>query len=478
MNNPRVWCIAVMTVVTLALSHPLIRNHSLFAQDARLASVNAADFGAKGDGVTDDSPAIQAAVNAAESRHGGSIFVPAGTYYMDRTILIGDHVELFGAGLSTIFRRGDNPTAVPEYQDCGSARPPTSRHRQLFHNRNYNCENVGIHLHDFAIDGSAITSVPNSVMIAFSGIKETVLERIQIRDAPQDAIFLRNGGVGTIVQNVTIIGHDRLWGNGSGINVEMHKEGLDQGKPTLIDNTIVTNSPNFCTGNLAAPCSHASECGGFQPNTCGLGASTSAAIALTWVDGPNPASALIQGNTILVANGHYGILCNGCADAEITGNNIKAAEPAGDSSRVITRTFTGIMTNSPPGRFARNLEVTKNTVDGSGDPDDGCAILMSGDPGARSQALTISGNTIQHKNVYPKHAALEVRGWTGFQINSNVLRNINGVPLILGTGGWVTRMGGVEQNDFSSLDLTEGRAIQVRAATELTISGNNYRQGK
>jgi hypothetical protein len=482
MKKPRVWYIAVVIVVILALFRPPFRKHNLFAQDARSkkpnASVNAADFGAKGDGVTDDSPAIQAAVDAVESHHGGSIFVPAGTYFMDRTVLIGDHVELFGAGLSTIFRRGDSPTPVPEYRDCDSTRPPTSRHRQVFHNRNYNCANVGIHLHDFAIDGSALTSVPNSVMIAFSGIKGTVIERIHIRDAPQDAIFLKNGGVGTIVQNVTIIGHDRLWGNGSGINVEMHKEGNNQGRPILRDNTIITTSPNFCTANLAAPCSHAAECSRFSPNTCGLGASTSAAIGLTWVDGPHPASALIQGNTILVANGHYGIFCNGCVDAEITGNNIKAAEPAGDSARGVTRVFTGILANSPPGRFARNLQVTKNTVEGSGDPDDGCAILMSGDPEGWSQTLTISGNTIQHKNVDPKHAAVEVRGWTGFHIDSNVFSNVNGVPLVLGSLGWTTRVGSMAQNDFSSLDLTEARAIQVRSATELKVSGNKYRQGK
>jgi len=165
-------------------------------------------------------------------------------------------------------------------------------------------------------------------------------------------------------------------------------------------------------------------------------------------------------------------------DTEITGNNIKAAEPAGDSARGGTRVFTGIIANSPPGRFARNLQVTKNTVDGSGDPDDGRAILMSGDPEARSQTLTISGNTIQRKNVDPKYAAVEVRGWTGFHIDFNVFSNINGAPLVLGSPGWTTRRGSVTQNDFSSLDLTEDRAIQVRSTTESKVSGNRYRQSK
>ena len=41
------------------------------------------DFGAKGDGVTDDRAAIQAAINQLESRGGGILTVPAGTYLLN-----------------------------------------------------------------------------------------------------------------------------------------------------------------------------------------------------------------------------------------------------------------------------------------------------------------------------------------------------------------------------------------------------------
>src|SRR5688500_6639486 len=40
--------------------------------------INVADFGAKGDGVTDDTAAIQAAINSAEN--GGIIEIPRGTF--------------------------------------------------------------------------------------------------------------------------------------------------------------------------------------------------------------------------------------------------------------------------------------------------------------------------------------------------------------------------------------------------------------
>ena len=50
--------------------------------------VSVKDFGAVGDGVTDDTVAIQAAINSAVSTGNANIFVPAGTYVISSTINI------------------------------------------------------------------------------------------------------------------------------------------------------------------------------------------------------------------------------------------------------------------------------------------------------------------------------------------------------------------------------------------------------
>ena len=56
--------------------------------------VNVKDFGAVGDGVTDDTAAIQAALNAATD--GGTVYAPAGKYYCATSITIPRHVTFKG----------------------------------------------------------------------------------------------------------------------------------------------------------------------------------------------------------------------------------------------------------------------------------------------------------------------------------------------------------------------------------------------
>ena len=72
-------------------------------------------FGAKGDGVADDSPAIQAAIDKASATpNGGVVFIPSGRYRLTRTIYVWRAVRVFGYGATRpVFVLGPN---TPGYQ--------------------------------------------------------------------------------------------------------------------------------------------------------------------------------------------------------------------------------------------------------------------------------------------------------------------------------------------------------------------------
>jgi sugar lactone lactonase YvrE len=67
--------------------------------DPKAVYLDAPEFGARGDGQTDDSAAIQAAIDkAANSGREGIVFVPAGRYRLTRTIYVWPGVRVFGYG--------------------------------------------------------------------------------------------------------------------------------------------------------------------------------------------------------------------------------------------------------------------------------------------------------------------------------------------------------------------------------------------
>lgn len=126
---------------------------------ARAADVfNVKDFGAKGDGVTLDSPAINAAIEEAVANGGGQIYLPAGTY-LSGSIRLKSNIDLHLSPGCVIkaapasmkaYDESESFGGFPEYQDGGH----TYFHNSLIWAEGAN--NVSITGHGM-IDGEGLT---------------------------------------------------------------------------------------------------------------------------------------------------------------------------------------------------------------------------------------------------------------------------------------------------------------------------------
>lgn len=110
-----------------------VNRHNLIHRDS--AQYNARDFGARGNGLHDDSPVLQDAIDAIADVGGGVLYVPYGTYKLKTSLVPKDNVSIVGSGWGTIFK--------PEGLASGfeSIRTPES-------------PNVDQHFQDFMIDGA------------------------------------------------------------------------------------------------------------------------------------------------------------------------------------------------------------------------------------------------------------------------------------------------------------------------------------
>jgi hypothetical protein len=84
--------------------------------DSRVANVQAAPYGAKGDGMADDAPAIQRAIDEHEA-----VFLPKGQYKLSRPLMLKSHTRLFG--LTNILSVLSPMMQSPEYRHPGHPAP-------------------------------------------------------------------------------------------------------------------------------------------------------------------------------------------------------------------------------------------------------------------------------------------------------------------------------------------------------------------
>lgn len=112
------------------------RSHNTLDDGKFSENVNVLDYGAVGDGVADDTLAIQAAISYAQTL-GKGVFLPASTYLISGLIL-SRGIAFFGEGLATILSIKSN---TPPTIDAIKLSPASSASSDIF----------GYNLHDFSI---------------------------------------------------------------------------------------------------------------------------------------------------------------------------------------------------------------------------------------------------------------------------------------------------------------------------------------
>jgi hypothetical protein len=116
-------------------------------------------YGAVGDGTTDDTAAIQAAIDAAELIH-GTVYFPAGTYKITSVLSVGEDIRLLGSQVG----QGSGSTIVQATNSTGAISVTTDAYRSSI-----SC---------LTIDGPAT----HATGIGIQTVRNIVLEDVWIQD--------------------------------------------------------------------------------------------------------------------------------------------------------------------------------------------------------------------------------------------------------------------------------------------------------
>jgi hypothetical protein len=188
-------------------------------------TVSVKDFGAVGDGVTDDTVAIQAAINAVGSTNGGVIYFPTGVYLVsqgtipNQSLYLQNNVTIIGAGVgATLIKLAPNANS------------------HVITGQNVN--NIGIY--NLAIDGDRANQILTVHGIQLLNVSGAIIQNVEVRKVVRYGIGLQQGTFRRIKIDSVYI-HDTGY---EGIDI---KNRNNNNEDIFISNVTVRNWANITT---------------------------------------------------------------------------------------------------------------------------------------------------------------------------------------------------------------------------------------
>ena len=303
----------------------------------RLNTFNVLEYGAIGDGTTDDTAAIQSAIDAAVTAGGGKVLLDVGTYRLTDTITLGDNVELSGHGSQSVLAPVFSPS------------PPN----RVIDN-DWVSGNSNIVLRSFKLDRSG-ANVQHGILL--NGVNNLLIDGIEVSGTPSvvsGCIAISGIGPSTDLESKNVRVVNCYFAQSSNFAVQ----------PGYVDGCVIAN-------NVAEDCYR--EVFSCEPEGAGSTAR----------------NVTISGNTCLGSDVIAGSSTGVIVVTATSGGTIQGCSVTGNSIRQISGGATGNVGINVIGINLSNVTVTGNTVSGM----DGPGINVGGS-GVLTDGVVVSGNSV------------------------------------------------------------------------------------